>query len=182
MKPFRQGELDGLCGIYSALNATNLSSGHHIKKEIFEIIFQECLLALGSKHPVEDIIVYGVNLHGMCRLLRDVIPLHCPLKYRRPFYRTAQKPLTDYWRALRLFLDGTPGRAVITALETKDFGHWTVIGSISKRRLNLFDSTGMKTINRSRCTTGRTTKVRTTRLYPTHTFFITMNSNGGRKP
>jgi len=59
----------------------------------------------------------------------------------------------DFFDGIRQFMEEKDGkRAVIVGFECQDWDHWTVIQSISPRRMRLFDSSRMKTVDIKRCT------------------------------
>ena len=88
-----------------------------------------------------------------------------------PWRGVTNPDLTNFWKSMQAFLDGTPGRAIILGLQGYH-DHWTVIESITYRSIFLYDSSGSKRLPRSRCTTVYATWKRKHLLLPAQTYFL----------
>ncbi len=60
MKPYEQGALDGLCAVYSIVNATRIVSG--IGEEEAKELFREIIRYLESKKDLVKILIEGIDL------------------------------------------------------------------------------------------------------------------------
>jgi hypothetical protein len=154
--PMLQGELDGLCGVYSIVNAvqwtlhtstTTASAIGRAPKRLTDreqvALFDRLVAALGKRRPFEKFVTGGVSSLELPRLLhisREWLSEHrnAVLVTRRPFYgqRAVATP-----RVVTLLTDhlAAPGSAVIVAVE-RPLSHWTVIMRLSRKRIRVFDS------------------------------------------
>lgn len=144
IKSLKQGDVDGLCGVYSILNSLGLVL--RLKSARFEPLFRKLMDSLPSASLAAD----GI---GILRILRALSSLKASrfVRRRMPFRKNGSVSLHEYWTKLNNFLDGTPGRAAIILLGNKE-GHWTVVRSMTDRQLVLSDSWKYKVLNRSNCT------------------------------
>lgn len=167
MRIFRQGDLDGLCGVYSIVNAARVVS--RLTPAESAAMFERLVRRVGNARRVAD----GLGRGGMDSLLRDVAD--GVLSYRRtPFRARNSVPLSEFWAAVREFLADPPDRAgaVIVRVDTARWSHWTTIVAATDRRIRLLDSDGRKALDRRRCTTGPVTSIRPYRLWPTDAYFL----------
>lgn len=152
MEPFIQGKLDGLCGVYAVINAAKLISKTQSTAEWQKLFLKA--LKLQCKHKKSMIfMVYGLNESRVAKILKRVIGPRLGIIYSRPFKNRTKISITTFWSCISEFLNADGQRAVIIVFETKDYGHWSVIRSITDNRMILFDSTGRKFINRKHCST-----------------------------
>jgi hypothetical protein len=174
MNSYRQGDLDGLCGLYSVINASRLVVGEMRLPKSSEL-FHSCIRKIESKCSLPEVVCYGFGQNIMIALLRDVIMPVLPIRYSRPFCRAKDIPIDEYWTACKNFLDGAQNRAVILSYYTNwDYylGHWTVVSGASEKRMVLFDSWNRKILVRRHCTTAQHSAEHSTFIVPTPTFFI----------
>lgn len=169
MKPYQQGSLDGLCGLYSIINALRLVTGHRGRKHSMHLLDQ-LVSALNAKYA-STAFINGTTTPDLSYLLNHVISSGIPIKKTKPFHKNDKLSLPDFWREVQRFLSAK-SRAVITTFETPSLSHWTVVQSAFNKKFVLFDSDGMICLYRSRCTTYEMRKKRPYLLYPTCTFFI----------
>lgn len=170
MKPHFQGQLDGLCGIYSSINATRLIE--KISPGQSTALFQKIFSAVERRKSHSSIIKNGLSNRDMAYVFKEVIQKEHPIKRSKPFPRANNIPLETYWRKIQAFLSGDRRKAVIVVIERKDWSHWTVIERATNKTLFLFDSDDQKRIYRRRCTTKKMTRIRPVLLHPTMTYFL----------
>ncbi|MBA7570973.1 hypothetical protein ES708_12729 [subsurface metagenome] len=170
--PFEQGELDGLCGIYSVVNAVKLIAGRLSEYEA-TVLFEKILAYIETKHSIGAIMTEGIGTRDMIGIVKHVLRNDYGIGYRRPFLRSKNRSFENYLEEISIFLhEGSP-RAVIVSLDHKEWEHWTVIRSISPQLIHLFDSSDMKRLNKERCTIQAPTSDRPYMLNPSDTFFLT---------
>jgi hypothetical protein len=166
MHVFRQGDLDGLCGVYSIVNAARVVA--RLGPEESAQLFERLVRQVGTAARVAK----GVGRGLMDRLLREAAGdvLTC----RTPFRRARQVPLQLFWSEVGSFLAQPPGRAgaVILCLDTPGWSHWTTVVALTERQARLVDSDGRRALDRRRCTTGRMTAARPYAIRPTYTYFL----------
>ena len=171
MKPYLQGQLDGLCGLYSIVNATRLVNGR-MSKSVATELFHSCLNHLHEKGSLPDVICYGMGIHQMLSLLREVVKPTYPLDYARPFRHSAQTPVDKWWDACMDFLSDSQPRAIILDFAMWYWSHWTVAWQATEQRLFTFDSSERRIINRRHCTTSELSVEHGILLYPAQTIFL----------
>lgn len=157
-RPFEQGELDGLCGIYSVINSLNWAlhslrashrgirrlAGQLIEKEC-ENLFASAIRILPHRRYGLCPVVDGISGAELARVLKDSVAWlqdkrGLQLGIRRPFYRRIRVTT----RRLRLVLAehlAKPGTAAIIGVEPP-WEHWTVVVRVTAKRLTLLDSSG----------------------------------------
>lgn len=169
MTLFRQGDLDGLCGVYALINAVEIISPR--PEAHVETLMKACIHALYIRNGTPFFFLQGIGLHEMIHLLRMVVRPNFSIRYKRPFARNAGVSLTAYWDACRVFLD-EDGRTVITVLASNNIQHWTVVAAMSDRCLFLMDSDGLNRVKRTEITVRPGKVKRLFRVFPAQTFFL----------
>ncbi|MHB8790154.1 MAG: hypothetical protein ACYDBT_09765 [Desulfobulbaceae bacterium] len=171
MKPFQQGDLDGLCGIYAAINAAKLLSGKIGMNQGQEILM-ECIAVIQRKKPTIEFITEGTGILGINRVLREVICPQYKLQNTRPFKGQSGVTVDEFWSRLSELLHGPNPSTAIISYENWKHSHWTVAREITTKQILLFDSWHRKQINRKYCTTNKLTHQKSVFLDPTATFFL----------
>jgi len=171
MEPYQQGSLDGLCGIYSVINAVRLVVGRLKEEECFNILHQSLML-IEQKRKLSAIVVEGVSILEIAQVFRKVIDKEYKIKRTKPFHTSPNTPLSAYWNKVMTFLNSGSNRAVLLGIEDHDWDHWTVLKAATEKRFIQFDSCGAKQIIRKKCTTKKLTKARTNLIKPTMTYFL----------
>lgn len=164
MHVFRQGDLDGLCGAYSVVNAARVVAG--LDAEQSATLFETIVRYVGDARRVTA----GIGRGLMDDILRDIGSTYLPSRYM-PFRNRAGVPLPVFWDTVSDFLAENPTRAAILCIDTPT-AHWTTAVRLTDRRMQLVDSDGLNGLRRSRCTTGPATAARPFRIWPTHTYLI----------
>jgi hypothetical protein len=155
LRPLLQGDLDGLCGAYSLLNAVqwalhSCSRGGARTQRLPKLLsdreqqalFDTLVTALGQRRPLATFVTGGISSLELTRLLRvsrQWLSVHrkADLVYRRPFYRHRMVATRRVLARLAKHL-AAPGSAAIIAVEA----HWTVVRGAAKRRVRVMDSGG----------------------------------------
>ena len=153
-RPAIQGELDGLCGVYSIVNAVqwalhtgsaaaNFGQVKPLTSFERQALFDELVLALGKRRPLAKFVIGGISSLELTRLLhigRDWVFAHrsAELVSRRPFYGRRKVAKRQVISLLTKHL-AMPGSAAIVSVEWT-LPHWTVATGLSRNRIRLFDS------------------------------------------
>ena len=156
LKPYRQGRLDGLCGLYALTNALRLLCPR-LDEEDCERAFCALIRARArQKCSPLSVIHGGLSRRELLRLIGSwqrfaarefgIRLTVCQLKMLEPTLR-------GIWKGLRRALDGKS--VAIIGLDGVE-GHWTVAHAASERTLRVADSSGLRAIFRSQCTVSRT--------------------------
>jgi len=169
MRPYLQGALDGLCAIYSIVNAARIISD--IGEEESKNLFKQILAYLESSADLGRVLTGGIGLNTVGGILRDVTNgrIH---DRNMPFKHRPDTTLDEFWSEMMSFLDGGSKRAVLIGVGGRMWDHWSIVHAISDRQVYFFDSHKLKSLKRSRCTTVRPTAARPHLLCPTHTYFL----------
>lgn len=137
MKPFMQGKMDGMCGVYSIINAL------YYTKIITEIKAERLFTSIIKKETdfFPKAFYEGLNFKGIKILLGNLLEEKKSVHYYRPikrtvtinkFVNTLEKELSSHKRAAAIIGLGQPMQ------------HWTVVTKIANKKgsrtLYLFDS------------------------------------------
>jgi hypothetical protein len=147
MRPFRQGSLDRLCGVYAVVNATQLAlqdyrqmtSGN--RQELFEHLIDQ----LNNDGLLLDAITQGINANTLRTLLRCTAnwllgKYELQLSVQRPFYHAKSFTSETFANALDMRLRHQHTAAILSLVYYCN--HWTVIHNITAKSLVLYDSAG----------------------------------------
>ena len=160
-KPYRQGDLDGLCGVYSVINAVRYLCPE-LDAESAELLFGQLMYRmLTTARDPGNAVVWGIGRLMVMRLVREAalmmmddfdITLKArwlPKRYRNGVARD------QLWQALEKHMSGAA--VAIVGIAGKH-SHWTVVSKVSPTSMRLFDSGQLKALPRSRCTVRPTVK------------------------
>lgn len=169
MRPYLQGALDGLCAIYSIVNAARIISD--IGEEESKNLFKQILDYLEKSADLGRVLSEGIGLNTVGSILRDVANGRIPER-NMPFKHRPETCLDEFWSEMMAFLDGGSKRAILIGVGGRMWDHWSIVHAISDRQVYFFDSHKLKSLKRSRCTTVRPTSLRPHLLCPTHTYLL----------
>ena len=172
--PLQQGHLDGLCGVYSIINATRCVIGA-LSDEEGKNLFLKIVKYLQERKNGLDFFVDGITIKDIGGTLRDVVEPTFPIKREKPLEKKPGLPLDEFWDHMRDFL-AVPNHAIILGLTGK-YDHWTVVKSITKNRLSLMDSDRLFWLNKSSVTTGEPNKNYTHGLPPTMAYYLSLKDD-----
>ena len=142
-RPYQQGDLDGLCGVYSVVNAVRLLCPE-LNGSDAEYLFDRIVQSLDATaaNPTACI-VGGVGLRLVRCLLKEIAAelaaeYDIALRVRRlPRNVRQSRKLSVVWQELTDTLSPTCV-AIIGIYGWRS--HWTVVQSAAEARLQLFDS------------------------------------------
>ncbi len=151
-RAFRQGDLDGLCGVYALVNA--LRYVERLNEDQCEVIFRKLIRTLGKGHRAHETLLWGMSFRKMKGLVAAAA--RCRFEDRelafgaRPLRLKRQdRSLPGLWAALEGELGPTCVALIGISGATE---HWCVIHRITAKTLWLLDSSGRTRLRRSRCT------------------------------
>ena len=153
-RAFRQGDLDGLCGVYSVVNAVR-SLCPEIRRDAAAWLFAELLQSLleAGANPSRAV-SSGIGRATLIALLREAASsieneYDVTLTFRRlPLPLRQTKKLDVLWVALSKAISSTTV-AILGLGGTQS--HWTVAVKVSDKQITLFDSSRMVVLRRSDC-------------------------------
>jgi len=156
LNPYRQGRLDGLCGVYALINALRV-----LCPRLDEDACERAFCALIRARARQKCSPLAVISGGLSR--RELLKLIGPWQRfaAREFgvtltvnrLKVSDPSLRGIWRGLRRALDGKS--IAIVGLDGAE-RHWTVVYAATERTLRVADSSGLRMIFRSQCTVGHT--------------------------
>ncbi|WP_243366433.1 hypothetical protein [Fundidesulfovibrio soli] len=103
--------------------------------------------------------VYKRHIRGMLEVAKNYISNEFNKQWSLDYEMIAVQrgSITGVWLDLvNHFRSNVPKKAAIIGLG-KTYDHWTCVQSITDKQMRLFDSDGLKIVNKSRCTAGTTT-------------------------
>src|SRR5215210_1556880 len=155
-RAYRQGRLDGLCGVYALINALRL-----LCPKLDEDACERAFCALIRARARQKCSPLAVISGGLSR--RELVRLLGPWQRfaAKEFgvvltvdrLKVSEPSLRGIWRGLCRALDDKS--VAIVGLDGAE-RHWTVGYAITERTLRVADSSGLRVIFRSQCTVGRT--------------------------
>ena len=178
-RPFRQGDLDGLCGVYSVVNAVRTLCPE-VDGDGAAWLFDKLIQSLRKVGANPSIAVAGgVGRGEVESLIRAAIACvddeyDVALAVRRlPKAMRQTKRLDELWQALATAI--SPRTVAVLGLGGKQ-SHWTVAVGVSANQIRLFDSSCMNVLRRSDCTVGK--GIKRTAIPPTHVILIARKKQG----
>lgn len=145
LRPSKQGDLDGFCGIYSLVNAIAYLYGPRVQR-------QRLRLALITEYSFEwdvtELMADGMGTEQMDHLIRYVLQEgfyheRYPIDVGKPFARTKKLRVGAVIDRMQRFLASRafPQRRIILIGTPV---HWTLIYHIDEKYLYWFDSSGQR--------------------------------------
>jgi hypothetical protein len=142
MRPYRQGELDFLCGVYCVVNAVRLAARSHrrLGHTTSTALFAALVHQLDDRGRLRKVLTSGMGSCLVARLLRGaggwLQDEHGLRLEVRASFRKRDAPGSCLERLAAHLQE--PGTSAIVATEE----HWTVAQAVGSKRLQLFDSNG----------------------------------------
>jgi hypothetical protein len=174
LKPYEQGALDSLCGIYSIVNAMRVIRG--LSNEESQELFTQIISYLEDNKTLAVTLAEGISITVLGSIFKDIIGEK--IDRAIPFQKQTDVGISEFWTEMTRFLHAkrTKGekRAILLSLGGLH-DHWTIVRKISSKRIWLFDSIGLRNLDRSKCTTRKASSSRRHWIHPTQTYFLKQN-------
>ena len=172
-QPYRQGDLDGLCGVYSVVNAVRILCPK-LDQEGAEWLFAHLMESLSEAGVnVSDAVTGGVGRAELGRLIRaaaayiaEELEIRLTVK-RLPKALRQTSSLGALWQAFEASL--TPECVAIIGI-AGIHSHWTIAAQITPNQVRLYDSGRIAVLRRGHCTVGKA--VNRHGIPPKHVFLI----------
>lgn len=168
-KPYRQGDLDGLCGVYALVNAVDYLCGPLSKRKAKKL-FAQMLTHLESKAPLATRCSLGTSINEIGGILKYVVCTQYPIQRHKPFHLKSMVSHTVYIETLREFLQ-QPNTIVFLILYGH-LNHWTLVRKITDKTLVTHDSCEIRYVLRGSCSMLIDDVKKLHWLIPTHTYFL----------
>jgi hypothetical protein len=165
LTPYRQGQLDGLCGLYALINALRLLCPR-LDEDACERVF--CALVKARTRQTTSplaVIADGLSRRELLKLIdpwQRFAARELGIKLTVKRLKVSEPSLRGIWCSLWEALDGQS--VAIIGLDGAE-RHWTVAYAATERTLRLVDSCGLRMIFRAQCTVGRTQGSRMKPIY-----------------
>ncbi len=149
--PYQQGEFDGLCAVYSTINAIRLTLAHKrpLTYKQCQTLFYEAIAFMEDKGKLSTTITAGTNFifwftiqNHLCKIASEIT--QTTIKIERPFKTSKGVYLQQLKTQL---LEYNSKNLICLAALAGYYKHYTVIQSTSAHRIKLFDSYNYHWIN-----------------------------------
>jgi len=153
MPAYRQGQLDGLCGVYAIINAVQRLLGKSRVDGVTDDLFKAVARAIPRKdHPT--LLYHGLRRKTVARIARAAArylnkSLGTDVAVCQPFRHRTFRNIKAFLSELDT-IHMTPSATFILRVDWagRQGGHWTVLKQIKSDRLVLLDSIGQRQISR----------------------------------
>lgn len=171
-----QGNLDGLCGVYSVINAVRHLSSRRLTNEQTRRLFGDLCGKLMQEERLLSAVCDGIRFEVLERLIDKASQFldadgYGKLKRERAFSKGLVKRRV-FWDRLSEHIKGHGAGSVILLLDGKH-DHWTCVESINENSILLIDSSGLRRISRKSCTIAKEREGRHHILDPKQTYLLT---------
>lgn len=200
--PLRQGDLDGLCGLYALVNAAVYLAarvGKRLSRKDRLDLFKRLAIRLfehldtrrrrrkgnGAGSPPIGFLWAGTSIKELPPMLDELQSfveekVGVNLVRFQPLLRNHRpKTLDQFWIRLREYLEQYEGRAVAIVgynwkMDGREEGHWTCVKAMTDRQMVRVDSVGGKVLRRSRVTMRPPTRSRPYRVALHDVYLLTV--------
>lgn len=156
-KPYKQGDLDFLCGVYAVVNSLRIAcrSAGVKKRIVWRSVFNKVLEELENRKRLFEVHSEGMNLRTLCICIQAASE-YLEKKYsirvtRKIAWRRMKKlALRPAFKELQRLLS-QPGNSAILRLEGLSLSHWTVVKSVGGDRVHFADSYSVRFKRVSEC-------------------------------
>ena len=167
--PHQQGEFDGLCGVYSIVNAMKILQ---YRPDGSQELFNKLIFRLDEDRDLTHILVGGFKFNVLNELIERVI---CKDEIAKevPFKGKKAVALGVVWDTMEKFMNDTNNSlpVIIIGLEGMHL-HWTVVRRITSKRIYFEDSGKLTYINRKNITAAEPDVARFHRVVPNEIIFL----------
>lgn len=177
--PFRQGQLDGLCGIYSIINAVRLvlgQKGKTLSSDDWQSLFAALLYATDDSVGAASVASCGIDTKPFRKVLKSAVrhlrEEHDIRIATRSLLPRHQRPNFPEFLGILRDTVAEPHQAVIVTVDGF-LSHWTVVRAVTETSLLLFDSGGFDRITIANCRMTYEAKRRSREyLFPSRAAFL----------
>jgi len=149
MEPYRQGDLENMCGLYGLINAARLADPA-LKWDECQQVYLAALRWLRKRKGFLGVLNEGLAVHTLLSLHKAVFQVQWPqITLHRAFPRKP-KNAKEFWSRMEEEAN-REDQGMFIGFVGREWDHWTAVREISDSRINLFDSDNRKYLERSRC-------------------------------
>ena len=170
IEPYSQGELDGLCGLYAAVNALRLIAvGRRtpLSEEDAHTLFRCGADFVHKRGKLSAAVRHGLGWRLWVKLVAELTTkagrmLGAEILLQQPFEGMADMAKLLFVSEVRTLIHD---RKAVLVLLKGEYEHFTVISGLSDTRLRLFDSYGYSWITLAACSTSGEANVTRHRIH-----------------
>ena len=151
IEPYQQGKLDSLCGLYAVINAARLVyfESSPLSRQRCKGLFAEGIDFLNAKRGSRDAPHWGMSVGRQRKLAKALLNGEALADLPKLRLGPALPPMTDIDHLQDTIETAIAGGDVLLACFHGRISHHTVIVGQTPTRVLLFDSDGMKYLNKS---------------------------------
>lgn len=146
LKPFAQGHLDSLCGLYAVMNAMRVLLDYRPGRIPNRVLFGEIIRIAARMVPLREALTRGIEPEALWRITLSLLrsTARNRLIADRPFEDMATPKPTALGRAITA---GTKHEGTVWIVGLAGpWPHWSVVRSLSARGFAFHDSGGLKSM------------------------------------
>ncbi len=202
--PLKQGDLDGLCGLYALVNATVYLTSragrrldHAERLDLFKRLATRLFAHLdrrrrrwkhnGTRSLPIGFLWDGTSIKELPPMLEELQrfveeKMEVRIIRSQPLLRNYRpETLDQFWVRLKEYLEGYEGSAVAIVgynwrIDGREEGHWTCVKAMTDRQMVRVDSIGGKILRRSRVTMRPPTRTRPYRVALHDVYLLTVQA------
>lgn len=178
LKPYRQGRIDALCGVYCIINTVHYLCGP-LNVSQAQKLFAKSMRYLERSNSALSRLQTGTTFEELSDAIENVIIKNYSINWSRPFYRKRGVSLDFFWTHIQSFIENDGGIVVLCLGGEHD--HWTLVRKVTRHSLILFDSAGLSRLPRKNSTTSEDHPTRAHILYRTHVLYLWKNNDSVSK-
>ena len=164
--PLLQGGLDSLCGIYSVCNVYRIVK--NAPDEYVDMLFDRIITHLAKKKMLKGVLLGGMLHKNMADIIYNVVKDDFVERFST--FKWSNYTINDFWKFSQEHLSN-PNTAIILSIGGLE-NHYTTVYKMSDKTMFLYDSGGMKRLNKSQCKFQGYTKEDKYVIYPNQCWFI----------
>ncbi len=146
IKVYKQGNLDGLCGLYSLINAYKLITTRTHRKFYACSLFRRSIKHIG-KERILEVLEQGINVNLLLNMNKQIFQKKYPkVQLKRPFLRK-KVGIEEKMKEISSILFHRKG-VIIIGLYNKYINHWTVICAENEYAYILADSDSLRLLKK----------------------------------
>lgn len=144
-QPLKQGNLDGLCGVYAIINAIRLALGEAerlFRRPDWEELFYSLLCSLDDDQRTLGAVASGIGTKPFAKLIRAAVD-HMRDEHEiavtiARLFPPGSKPKSR--EAIRAIKHATANGTPVIACFSGKLNHWSVVNKVGASNMSLFDS------------------------------------------
>lgn len=166
-EPYKQGNLDGLCGVYAVINAIGSILPENNLDKFLPELFNVCINKLDRRTKLAKTIINGMSISMIKEMLNDCMEYmndRYILKYK--CICEDRKRIDGIINDIKNSLSNNKNIAIIIGITCEDFSHWTTINKKFIKTIKFYDSDDIPNINIDKLCAGKYYKLKKYNIQP----------------